>query len=189
MTPHTAGSMLVVALLLWTHLTAAADPVASTARQTMASAPQQPQAPPATLVGNDGAAMRLVPAGEFLMGSEADDLVRFALQQELVEDEMPRHRVYLDAFYMDQYEVTNAHFHQFVHATGYRTQAEREGWGWADTGEDWGPVTGATWRTPLGPGSSIIERFPVACATSLSAGSFAPSPVDRKRSSSKWEPL
>jgi len=54
MTPHTAGSMLVVALLLWTHLTAAADPVASTARQTMASAPQQPQAPPATLVGNDG---------------------------------------------------------------------------------------------------------------------------------------
>jgi formylglycine-generating enzyme required for sulfatase activity len=101
MTPHTAGSMLVVALLLWTHLTAAADPVASTARQTMASAPQQPQAPPATLVGNDGAAMRLVPAGEFLMGSEADDLVRFALQQELVEDEMPRHRVYLDAFYMN----------------------------------------------------------------------------------------
>ena len=69
MTPLTAGSTLTVALLLWIHLTAAADLVASTARQTMASAPQQPQAPPATLVGHDGAAMRLVPAGEFLMGS------------------------------------------------------------------------------------------------------------------------
>src|SRR5215510_11019631 len=51
----------------------------------------------------------------------------------LVEDEMPRHRVYLDTFYIDKYEVTNAHFQQFVHATSYRTQAEREGWGWADT--------------------------------------------------------
>jgi hypothetical protein len=34
-----------------------------------------------------------------------------------------------------------------------------------------------------------LERFPVACATPLSAGRFAPSPVDLKRSSSKWEPL
>jgi hypothetical protein len=34
-----------------------------------------------------------------------------------------------------------------------------------------------------------LERFPVACAMSLSSGSFAPSPVDLKRSSSKWEPL
>ena len=60
--------------------------------------PQQPQAPPATLVGNDGAEMVLVPAGEFSMGSEEYD------------DEKPRHQVYLDAFYIDKYEVTTAHF-------------------------------------------------------------------------------
>jgi len=189
MTPHTAGSMLVVALLLWPHLTAAADPVASTARQTMASAPQQPQAPPATLVGNDGAAMLLVPAGEFLMGSDADDLVRFALQQELVEDEMPRHRVSLDAFYMDQYEVTNAHFHQCVHATGYRTQAEREDWGWGDTGEDWGPVTGATWRTPLGPGSSLIglEQHPVVQVSQEDAKAYCAWAGKRLPTEAEWE--
>jgi len=47
--------------------------------------PQQPQASPATIVGNDGAEMVLVPAGEFSMGSEEYD------------DEKPRHQVYLDA--------------------------------------------------------------------------------------------
>jgi formylglycine-generating enzyme required for sulfatase activity len=45
--------------------------------------------------------------------------------------------VFLDAFYIDRYEVTNAHFQQFVQATSYSTQAEREGWGYADMGEKW----------------------------------------------------
>ncbi len=143
MTPHTAGSTLVLALLLMcTNLTATADTVASPASQTVEFSPQQPQTPPATIVGNDGAEMILVPAGEFIMGSDADEIARLAIKQALVEDEMPRHRVSLDTFYMDKYEVTNAHFQQFVQATGYRTQAEREDWGWADTGDAWGKVNG-----------------------------------------------
>src|SRR6266566_1963847 len=105
MTLHTAGSMLIVALLLMcTSLTAAADTVASPARQTVAISPQQPQTPPSTIVGNDGAEMILVPAGEFIMGSDADEIARLAIKQELVEDEMPQHRVYLDTFYIDKYE-------------------------------------------------------------------------------------
>src|SRR5215471_13722312 len=173
MTPQTAGSTLVMALLLWTTLTAA-DTVASPASQTVELSPQQPQTPPSTLVGNDGAAMILVPAGEFIMGSDADEIARLAIKQALVEDEMPRHRVYLDTFYMDQYEVTNAHFQQFVHATGYRTQAEREDWGWADTGEEWGPVTGATWRAPLGPASSIaaLGQHPVVQVSQADAQAY-----------------
>src|SRR5262249_40760412 len=97
MTPPTAGSTLVIALLLLcTTLTAAAATVASPASQTGELSPQQPQTPPATIVGNDGAEMLLVPAGEFIMGSDADEIARLALKQEFVEDEMPRHRVYLD---------------------------------------------------------------------------------------------
>jgi eukaryotic-like serine/threonine-protein kinase len=42
--------------------------------------------------------MLLVPAGEFIMGSDADEFARLAIKQELVEDEIPRHRVYLDTF-------------------------------------------------------------------------------------------
>ena len=54
--------------------------------------------------------MILVPAGEFIMGSDADEIARLDIKQELVEDEIPRHRVYLDTFYIDKYEVTNSPF-------------------------------------------------------------------------------
>ncbi len=49
----------------------------------------------------DGMEMVYVPAGEFLMGSpdgEGD------------ADERPQHTVYLDAYYIDKYEVTNAQY-------------------------------------------------------------------------------
>src|SRR5262245_59995196 len=92
------------------------------------SEPRQSQ-PPLTIVGPDGAAMVFVPAGEFSMGSDADELDRMQADRKVFGNESPRHRVYLDAFYLDTYEVTNARFQQFVQATGYRTQAEREGWG------------------------------------------------------------
>jgi formylglycine-generating enzyme required for sulfatase activity len=48
-------------------------------------------------ITDNGVPMRLVPAGEFTMGSENGS-----------SDEKPVHTVYLDAFYMDKYEVTNA---------------------------------------------------------------------------------
>ena len=47
-----------------------------------------------------------IPAGEFQMGSD-----------EITEtDATPRHTVYLDAFYIDPYEVTNAQFKAFIDA-------------------------------------------------------------------------
>jgi formylglycine-generating enzyme required for sulfatase activity len=49
--------------------------------------------------------MRLVPAGEFTMGSDSDDDPRNAA-----------HEVYLEGFYMDKYEVTNAHYERCVMA-------------------------------------------------------------------------
>jgi formylglycine-generating enzyme required for sulfatase activity len=52
---------------------------------------------PAEISDLKGVTMRLVPAGEFMMGSASGS-----------DDEKPVHQVYLDAFYMDIYEVTNA---------------------------------------------------------------------------------
>jgi formylglycine-generating enzyme required for sulfatase activity len=52
----------------------------------------------------DGATMVYVPAGEFLMGSNDYD------------DEKPPHTVYLDAFWIDKYEVTNALYKKCVSA-------------------------------------------------------------------------
>jgi len=60
---------------------------------------------PATILGKDGAPMVLVPAGEFTMGSEQGD-----------DDEQPVHRVVLERFYLDTFEVTNGRFAKFVAA-------------------------------------------------------------------------
>ncbi len=52
------------------------------------------------------------------------------------ERELPRHRVVLDAFYIDKNEATNALFERFEKATGHRTTAEREGFGWTGQEKD-----------------------------------------------------
>merc|ERR1711965_453059 len=61
--------------------------------------------------------MVLIPAGDFHMGSD-DDQAR--------EDESPIHKVHVDAFWMDQTEVTNSQFKAFIDATGYVTTAEKK---------------------------------------------------------------
>lgn len=73
-------------------------------------------AAPHEIIGKDGAPMVLVPAGDFVMGSEKGD-----------EDEAPPHRVYLHAFYIDKFEVTNGRFAKYVEAI----QSEPP-WGFAD---------------------------------------------------------
>jgi formylglycine-generating enzyme required for sulfatase activity len=61
-------------------------------------------------IGKDGAPMVLIPAGEFIMGSrESDKYAR--------EDERPAHSVHLDAYYIDQYEVTTARYATFFQET------------------------------------------------------------------------
>jgi formylglycine-generating enzyme required for sulfatase activity len=62
---------------------------------------------PTEITDLTGATMRLVPAGDFTMGSENGAV-----------DEKPVHTVYLDAFYMDKYEVTNALYKACVDVGG-----------------------------------------------------------------------
>ncbi len=58
----------------------------------------------------DGVPMALIPAGEFQMGDHFN---------EGRDVERPVHTVYVDAFYMDIYEVTNAQYRKFMDATGH----------------------------------------------------------------------
>lgn len=58
--------------------------------------------------------MIAIPAGEFTMGSDRGI-------------ERPPHTVFVEAFEIDQFEVTNEQFEKFVAATGYVTDAEKAG--------------------------------------------------------------
>ena len=127
--------------------------------------PQTPAPPPAAIVGRDGAPMVLVPAGEFTMGSNDGDA-----------DEKPPHRVFLGAFYIDTYEVTNARFQRFVQATKYRTEAERNG-------------HQVTWCTPNGAGSTLngLEKHPVDRVTLDDAKAYCAWAVKRLPTDAEWE--
>jgi len=71
-----------------------------------------PSAPPLGMV--------YVPAGEFIMGSDKGH-----------RDEQPVHTVYLDAFYIDRTEVSNAQFAQFLNE---QSNQQEGGVTWLDIG-------------------------------------------------------
>ena len=68
--------------------------------------------------------MVLIPAGEFIMGSNKVDTEGKAAEFGTVKpwylDEHPQHKVNLSNYFMDKYEVTNAAYKPFVDATGSR---------------------------------------------------------------------
>ncbi len=64
---------------------------------------------PQTMTGKDGASMVLIPAGYFTMGSP---------NGKGGKDEHPAHRVWVSAYYLDQYLVTFNQFDKFCEATG-----------------------------------------------------------------------
>ena len=70
-----------------------------------------------------------VPAGEFTMGSEAND------------DERPMHRVTLPRFWMGKYPVTNQLYRRFCDETGHRNRGTAD-----EPGKDDHPVTNVDWR-------------------------------------------
>lgn len=86
---------------------------------------------PRHITGQDGAPMTLIPAGDFTMGSNE------------VEDEQPVHRVQLDAFYMDKFEVTTSRYATFLAATQL---ASPRHWNEVHLSRDGDrPVVGVTW--------------------------------------------
>ena len=99
-----------------------------------------------TKVGRDGAPMVLIPAGEFQMGSNDGS-----------DNEKPVHTVYLDAFYMDKYEVTNALYKKFVDTTGHRAPHY-----WSDPKYNAPnqPVVGVNWHDAVAYAEWAGKRLP-----------------------------
>ena len=75
---------------------------------------------PKRIIGKDGTPMVLIPAGEFQMGNRWEDASENPNRGKgYFKDQQPVHTVYVDAFYMDIYEVTNAQHQKFVEAIGH----------------------------------------------------------------------
>jgi formylglycine-generating enzyme required for sulfatase activity len=104
---------------------------------------------PEIRVDDAGISMVLVPEGEFIMGFDAGE-----------RDERPVHTVFLDTFYIDQFEVTNAAYADFLNEVGNQIEFsafwlefndpdvrlhEVEGVWIADSGFETHPVIEMTW--------------------------------------------
>lgn len=114
--------------------------------------------------------MVYVPGGVFNMGSSQDTGHA---------DEGPIHKVCLNGYYIDKYEVTNAQFKEFVDATGYVTDAEKSA-----ASEDV-----RTWRNPHGAESKAesVPDHPVVCVSWNDANAYAEWAGKRLPTEAEWE--
>jgi iron(II)-dependent oxidoreductase len=97
--------------------------------------------------GKDGAPMVFIPAGEFRMGSAQEQIHSFlkdfdGVPFEAFQAEIPQRQIALDAYYIDQYEVSNRLYRRFIEATG-RTSPKF--WGDERFHQPDHPVLGVTW--------------------------------------------
>jgi len=115
--------------------------------------PSKNQAPPGkeneeVSKNNAPPGMVLVPAGEFTMGMSADEGLQECkkfyddkCKREEFTDEGPMHKVYLDVFYIDKHEVTQAEYDKCVAAGKCEANKKCDGFTGAKQ-----PVVGVSWK-------------------------------------------
>lgn len=93
--------------------------------------------------------MVYIPSGEFIMGSDSSDMEDFAREfgvrkGKFFEDAKPAKKIFLEAFYIDKFEVTNREYKAFIDATGYAAPPTwvRRGY---PAGKGDHPVSNVTW--------------------------------------------
>ena len=127
-----------------------------------------------------------IPGGGFVKGAAP-----------VYPEEGPAEKVFVSPFRLQAHEVTNSQFADFVAATGYVTEAERNG-GSAQFNESptpqvfmswWKLDPAATWRTPQGAGTDVdgLELYPVVHITLNDARAYADWAGGRLPTEVEWE--
>jgi len=118
----------------------------------------------------DGKEMVRDPEGEFLYGKEGQ-------------------KHWFPEFWIDKTPVTNGEFARFVAASGYKTTAERTGFGCANTGDKWEDLEGADWRHTGGPQTDIRTKadHPVVQVSWEDAAMYAEWAGKRLPTEEEWE--
>ena len=123
-----------------------------------------------------GMRMVLVRPGKFVMGSSPAETRRiqseWAVEESLLQPEGPAHTVRISrGFLLGKYNVTVGQFRRFVSETGYRTVAEKQGWGWVydDSKKHWIKRSGASWKNT---GSEDVDDYPVVLVCHADAEAF-----------------
>ena len=137
----------------------------------------------------------LIPGGKSFVGTDTPELP--------YDGEGPKRWVRLRPFWLEVAPVTNERFAEFVEATGYATEAERFGWSAVFRGllgeaapplsnsptPWWVKIDGAYWKSPEGPGTSIVgrEKHPATHVSWADANAFASWCGARLPYEAEWE--
>ncbi len=156
-----------------------------------------------SITGAGKTEMVLIKGGTYQMGSDS------------YQDSKPVHSVTVNSFYMDEHEVTNAQYAQFVKATGYTTVAEQQlnpadypgvpadklvpgsavftppsqAVSLDNPMQWWTYVNGANWKHPQGAQSNIVgkEKEPVVQISYTDAVAYAKWAGKRLPTEAEWE--
>ncbi|HEX9971249.1 MAG TPA: SUMF1/EgtB/PvdO family nonheme iron enzyme [bacterium] len=129
--------------------------------------------------------MKLIPAGEFVMGTSEEQIEKLLKEhrdwkKEWFEREKPAHTVWVDAFFMDQYLVTNTQYAEFLNDWGKdkdeqgQSMVEEYQWGVRKAKDRWEPQKG-------------FEKHPVINVTWFGAQQYARWAGKQLPTEAQWE--